>query len=90
VSNVAKVPAPPVRDWPHRACEGVDTNLFFNEASGNVHKRKEAAAKAVCQRCPALRHCLAYALPIVDLWGVWAGMNAGERTRARKQQQKEA
>jgi WhiB family redox-sensing transcriptional regulator len=88
--TLRSVGPPPLDEWPPQACRGADWRLFFSEVPGGFHRRREEQAKAICQRCQALRSCLAYALPIVDLSGVWAGMNAAERRSARKKQQKEA
>jgi WhiB family redox-sensing transcriptional regulator len=44
----------------------------------------EAVAKRMCRRCAALEACKAYALPIKDLGGIWAGLNESERMHMRK------
>jgi len=82
--------APPLETWPEQACTGADPRIFFPKKEGGGPASHEAAAKALCRKCPAREHCKAYAMPIQDLTGIWGGLNANERTRARKKQQKEA
>ncbi len=68
--------------WIDRAeCNGLDTELFYD-----THNRAQAAAKAVCARCPVLAECH-------DAWvtmprharehGVWFGTTPLERERGR-------
>lgn len=91
MTTVRDTKPPPVETWPRRACEGADTRVFFPGMDGGGRQAGlEALAKRLCVGCAALKACKAYAVPIKDLAGVWAGMNEGERARARKKQQKEA
>ncbi len=68
--------------WADRAaCNGLDTELFYD-----THIKAQAAAKAVCARCPVLAECH-------DAWvamdrhardhGVWFGTTPYERDRKR-------
>lgn len=41
-------------------------------------------AKAVCADCPIRDACLAYALPIAALVGIWGGTTTGERAALRR------
>jgi len=76
-----------VETWPPRACTGSDTRLFFpGNENGGRDWVLERLAKSICHRCQALDACKAYAVPVADLSGIWAGMNENERTRARKKQ----
>lgn len=87
MSTLRDAGPPPVDAWPPQACRGYDTRMFFPGKEGGGRNRVlEGMAKAVCRRCEAFDWCEAYSLPIVDLSGVWAGMNENERTRARKKQ----
>lgn len=68
--------------WVDRAaCNGLDTELFYD-----THNRAQAAAKAVCARCPVQAECH-------DAWvamdryarshGIWFGTTPYERERGR-------
>lgn len=81
----------PENDWrPHAACRGIDPELFFSsDEAVNKQERqeREAAAKAVCNRCDVRAECLNYALEAGERYGIWGGLNAQERRalgRARK------
>jgi len=92
VTTLREAGPPRLESWPPQACEGVaDYEAFFpSPLSRKPNSPSERKAKAYCSRCLALEACRAYAIPLVDLYGVWGGMNVRERARARKQQQKEA
>ncbi|MER5884546.1 WhiB family transcriptional regulator [Streptomyces sp. NPDC001941] len=78
-------------DWSQRAaCLEVDPELFFPVGSKGPALRQEAEAKAVCDRCPVRRQCLAYALDAGQLAGVWGGTNEDERGRARRRRSRAA
>lgn len=62
------------------ACTGMDPNVFFPLTTS---KSDQAAALAVCARCPVTDLCLAYALEH-DEPGVWGGMTARQRTLMRR------
>lgn len=87
MSTLRDTPAPPLEQWPPQACAVADWQMFFPGGDdGGRRARAEAQAKAYCRVCDARRHCEAYALPIVDLAGVWGEMTQSERARARKKQ----
>jgi hypothetical protein len=83
VTTIRETGPPPVDRWPPRACAGKETALFFPAKGGSG---VEYAAKQWCRICKAEEACLAYAMPIEDLTGVWGGLSANERTRRRKKQ----
>ncbi|GAA4089749.1 WhiB family transcriptional regulator [Nonomuraea soli] len=63
------------------SCGQVDPDLFVGPdgfESPRQLKLRENAAKSVCRGCPAIVACLAYALEIRPMHGVWAGLNASE------------
>ena len=65
--------------WHERAaCRGMDVEVFFPEAGGQLQAE---AAKRVCARCPVTAECLADALKSGLAHGVWGGMSARERKR---------
>lgn len=62
-------------------CEQADADLFIGPdgfESPRQLARRESAAKAICRSCPAIDSCLAYALEIRPMHGVWAGMSVSE------------
>jgi WhiB family redox-sensing transcriptional regulator len=75
--------SPPAPSWAGAACHGHDPELWFPHESGWGTAREAHEAKAVCAICPVRSACAAYAIPIVDLSGVWAGLTAGDRRRIR-------
>ena len=66
--------------WADAACRGrPDLNWFPDRGEAPA----AAAAKAVCAGCPSAAACLAFAIEEhIDI-GVWGGMSASERRRAR-------
>ena len=66
--------------WADAACRGrPDLNFFPDRGEAPA----AAAAKAVCAGCPSAAPCLAFAIEEhIDI-GVWGGMSASERRRAR-------
>ena len=73
----------PENDWRARAaCRGLDPEMFFSSDDlPNKQDRidREAAAKAVCARCPVRRECLDYAIAAGERYGIWGGLNPQER-----------
>jgi WhiB family redox-sensing transcriptional regulator len=73
----------PDNDWrAHAACKGYDPELFFSSddlTDKRERVEREAAAKAVCGRCPVRLDCLEYAIAAGERYGVWGGLNAQER-----------
>jgi len=57
------------------ACAGMNTDLFFlPDGARHVTKRQRVeAAKAVCNTCPIMQACLAYAKRQNGTVGVWGG-----------------
>ncbi|MFJ4468690.1 WhiB family transcriptional regulator [Streptomyces sp. NPDC089424] len=73
-------------DWRTRGlCLGEDPDLFF--PIGNTHSGRTAVqvdeAKAVCRRCPVAERCLAWAVDVGPVEGIWGGMTEGERRALR-------
>jgi WhiB family redox-sensing transcriptional regulator len=71
-------------DWRDRAaCRDQDTGMWFDETAAGV-----AAAKRVCNGCPALTPCREYALTVPERYGVFGGMDADERKAERRNRQR--
>lgn len=68
------VPEPWMAD---AACAQVDPQLWFPEKGGSSRE-----AKRICQACPALQKCLAYALEHDEL-GIWGGTSERQRKQLR-------
>lgn len=72
-------------DWRHRsACRNEDPELFFPTATTgtSLWEREVGKAKSVCERCPVVSACLAWALASGED-GVWGGTTLGERRALR-------
>lgn len=83
-------------EWAGAECAqpGVEAEIFFPEGKGGHTLSTQHQAKAICNRCPLLESCLAYALnepightmdgvPYGWMEGVWGGTTAAERAEAR-------
>ena len=74
-------------DWQRTgACRDADPDLFFPPDSGRGPRRaaREAAAKAVCRRCPVRRRCAAHALATPEPYGIWGGLAEADREPRRR------
>lgn len=60
----------------HAACQEHDTELFFAERGGETRR-----AKAICQQCPVIDECLAYALELPNIVGIWGGTSGKQRRK---------
>jgi WhiB family transcriptional regulator, redox-sensing transcriptional regulator len=67
------------------ACRAEDSELFFgsDDESRRAIRRREAAAKAVCRRCPVLRECREHVLLTRQSHGVWGGLSESDREDLR-------
>lgn len=53
------------------ACQGYDTNLFFDKYEDDPSLRK--AVDKVCAECPVAKQCFAVGVSQKE-WGVWGGI----------------
>jgi WhiB family redox-sensing transcriptional regulator len=72
------------RDWQWQlegACREADPDLFFHPWGERDPRRsrREAAAKAVCDRCPVQQLCAEQALSTYEAYGVWGGLSEHDR-----------
>jgi WhiB family redox-sensing transcriptional regulator len=68
-----------------------DLNIFFAEADmpGEPEgKKMTAEAKSVCQTCPYMVECGAYAIANPEERGVWGGLSEEDRRQFRRRQTK--
>lgn len=84
MADLRRLPSPRADAWEWQllgACRGTDGELFFHPENerGAARSRREAAAKAVCRRCPVLARCRQHALSVREPYGVWGGLSEAER-----------
>ena len=63
------------------ACWNLGSSLFFSPDGERAAARRhrEAAAKAICGRCPVRMPCVLYALATRQRYGVWGGLTEDDR-----------
>ena len=54
--------------------------LYPDAERGPRREQREAAAKAICARCPVITECRAHALRAQERYGIWGGLTEHERT----------
>jgi WhiB family redox-sensing transcriptional regulator len=70
----------PASRWVSKArCRSTDPDEFF------VHGAAQRKAAVICQHCPVVAECLAYALDNQMEFGVWGGMTERQRRVVLKQ-----
>lgn len=62
-------------------CAQADPELWFPEIGSTGH-----AAKRICQQCPVIEECLAYAVEHGEM-GIWGGTSERQRTATRRGQE---
>lgn len=75
------------RSWTWRhdaACRNLGSSLFFAPEGerASARRRREAAAKAVCARCPVRMPCALYALATHQPHGIWGGLAEDDRRQS--------
>ena len=88
MSSGLNQPGPIIELWQWQfdgACRDEGDLLFFHPEGerGPRRRRREAAAKAVCARCPVIDICREHALASKEAYGVWGGLTAEEREQIR-------
>jgi WhiB family redox-sensing transcriptional regulator len=66
------------------ACRDVDPNLFFPVGVTGPAVAQIAAAKSICEQCPATGSCLEFAITTNQEFGVWGGTTEDERRVLRR------
>lgn len=84
MAELSRLPGPIADLWSWQmqaACADVDDALFFHPEGerGPRRRSRDAAAKAVCARCPVIQQCREHALAVREPYGVWGGMTEDER-----------
>lgn len=70
--------------WTDALCRIEQSDDFFPDERGRhseVPRAAEAAAKAICERCPVREPCLEAALRNREPVGIWGGLTTSERHR---------
>jgi WhiB family redox-sensing transcriptional regulator len=72
-------------DWRHAAaCRDEDPERFFPVGNSGPALLQIAEAKTVCQRCPVVSDCLAWALDSGQDAGVWGNLSEDERRALKR------
>ncbi len=84
MTDISRLPGPVSDLWEWQllgTCRGADSELFFHPEGerGPSRVNREAAAKALCTRCPVLAVCREAALMAREPYGVWGGLSEHER-----------
>lgn len=85
--DTKRLPGPVADTWDWQrlgACRGKDSAMFFHPASERGRARTERAerAKRICRRCPVIVQCRHHALTVQEPYGIWGGLDEGERRAA--------
>lgn len=67
-------------NWQGAACEGIDTETFFDGAE-NAATRSEL--RKMCASCPLFTQCREWGLKH-EVYGFWGGLSAEERKGERR------
>ena len=84
MADVSRLPGPVADRWDWQldgACRTADPAIFFHPEGerGSERARRQAAARAVCERCVVRVECVSHALAVREPYGVWGGMSEEER-----------
>lgn len=69
-------------EWQRQAaCRGMDDSVFFHppDERDPDRSRRIENAKAICESCPAITECRAYALGVREPYGIWGGLSEHDR-----------
>ena len=72
-------------DWrDDAACLHADPDLFFPVGTIGPALDQVDEAKRICRTCPVQKRCLAWALNLRTLSGIWGGTTEDERRAIRR------
>lgn len=71
-------------------CRGVFDTFFPEDFGAGEAKLVAEEAKSYCRRCPVIAPCLEDALARGEAFGVWGGLDAGERRVLLRRRRQEA
>jgi WhiB family redox-sensing transcriptional regulator len=74
------------RTWSARSrCAQTDPELFFPPRDGDA-----AEARAICRACVVRLQCLSYAIAADEPYGIWGGLDPGERYNLQRRMRRAA
>jgi WhiB family transcriptional regulator, redox-sensing transcriptional regulator len=81
--ELSRLPKPVTDEWDWQLsglCRGMDSAYFFHTPNerGAAREQREAAAKAICRRCPVMEKCRSHALEVQETFGIWGGLGESE------------
>ena len=84
MAEISRLPVPVADRWDWQlegACREASPETFFHPEGerGPARRNRDAAAKAMCLRCPVLQQCREHALRVREPYGVWGAMTEEER-----------
>lgn len=82
----------PYFDGTQPCLKAEDIDIFFPELPDHptnedraLHAKTVLEAKAVCNTCPFIEPCLAYAVKTPNTYGIWGATTEDERARVKRQ-----
>lgn len=61
-----------------------ETDYWFPDDEDPDYKQKIITAKRICNICPVIKECLAYAILNEEHYGIWGGKTLKERNMFKK------
>jgi WhiB family transcriptional regulator, redox-sensing transcriptional regulator len=85
--DMTRLPGPVAETWDWQrlgSCRGRDSAVFFHPESerGLARTERVQRAKKICNACPVLAQCREHALSVQEPYGIWGGLDEGERRAA--------
>ena len=72
-----------IREHGEPPCATTDPELYY-PPKGLQASVEIRMAKMLCERCPVKSECLTYAVTAGEIYGIWGGLTANERSRMRR------
>jgi WhiB family redox-sensing transcriptional regulator len=72
-----------IREHGEPPCATTDPEMYY-PPKGMQASVEIRMAKALCEGCPVKTECLTYALSAGEVYGIWGGLTANERSRMRR------
>lgn len=87
MADMTRLPGPVSDKWDWQRlgkCRGKDSAMFFHPEAERGRARSERAEKAkeICRACPVIVQCRHHALTVQEPYGIWGGLDEGERRAA--------
>lgn len=84
MTEISRLPGPvfDLWEWQYQGkCREVDSEVFFHPEGerGALRRRRDSAAKAICEKCPVVQQCREHALAVREPYGVWGGLSESDR-----------